>query len=461
MKTSLTCAFVSLLPLISAQYILEDDYEPSSFASMFDFFTAADPTNGYVTYVDQETAESTGLFSTSNGTVYMGVDSTNVASGSGRSSLRLTSQKSYNQGLVILDLAHMPGGQCGSWPAFWMLGPDWPNNGELDIIENVNSATTNIMTLHTDSGCTISSSGTFSGLVTTDNCDVNAPNQATNQGCSIQSSNTATYGVGFNENGGGIYATEWTSLGISIWYFPRSAIPSDILAGTPTPENWGMPLSTFSGGCDIDEHVDNMQIVFDTTFCGDWAGNAWSTDATCSPLGATCVDYVQNNPSAFVETYWSVNSLKVYQQSGSQASSPAVLTFTPTATVAPSNGLPTTTIYATATTTEPLLPSPSTFTISPSYTSYTESIISSYSASSPSTWSTTTSVSTSISTWSTFIQTPTTLTTFTTAAWTTSSNGPSGNTWSQWGQNTQPTGWSEWQGSPGGNWPGSPAGWGQ
>ena len=51
----------------------------------------------------------------------MGVDHTNVASGAGRASVRLTSEKSYNHGLVILDLAHMPGGICGTWPALYVV----------------------------------------------------------------------------------------------------------------------------------------------------------------------------------------------------------------------------------------------------------------------------------------------------------------------------------------------------
>lgn len=38
----------------------------------------------------------------------------------------------------------------------WMTGPNWPINGEIDIIEDVNSATVNGMTLHTDAGCSVS-----------------------------------------------------------------------------------------------------------------------------------------------------------------------------------------------------------------------------------------------------------------------------------------------------------------
>jgi len=105
-----------LASLSTAGYVLEDDYATDSFFSKFSFFTGADPTKGFVKYVDQSTAQSSGLINTNNGAIYMGVDHTNVAS-SGRASVRLTSTKSYNHGLIILDAAHMPGGICGTWPA--------------------------------------------------------------------------------------------------------------------------------------------------------------------------------------------------------------------------------------------------------------------------------------------------------------------------------------------------------
>ena len=54
----------------------------------------------------------------------------------GRDSVRIHSNKAYDESLIILDLQHMPEG-CATWPAFWTLsqkGP-WPQGGELDIIE--------------------------------------------------------------------------------------------------------------------------------------------------------------------------------------------------------------------------------------------------------------------------------------------------------------------------------------
>lgn len=112
-----------------------------------------DPTHGYVNYVDKATAQTEGLISVSNGKVTMKADSTKTASGRGRDSVRVTSTEQYTHGLVVLDLEHMPANACGIWPAFWMTGPSWPSNGEIDIIEGVNYQSQNAMTMHSNTGC--------------------------------------------------------------------------------------------------------------------------------------------------------------------------------------------------------------------------------------------------------------------------------------------------------------------
>lgn len=75
----------------------------------------ADPTAGYVNYVNQTTATNNGYINSNNDLVYIGVDSTNVVNGTGRDSVRITSNAVYNYGLFALDVAHMPGGICGTW----------------------------------------------------------------------------------------------------------------------------------------------------------------------------------------------------------------------------------------------------------------------------------------------------------------------------------------------------------
>lgn len=113
---------------------------------------------------------------------------------------------------------------------------------------------------------------------------------------------------------------EWTSDHIAVWFFPRYAIPEDISADAPTPANWGPPAARFVSqggtGCNLDDYFVNNNIVFTNTFCGDWSGapDVWNNNPVCSALAPTCVDYVNNNPAAYENAYWSVNSVKVFQQ---------------------------------------------------------------------------------------------------------------------------------------------------
>ncbi|KAH0253932.1 endo-1,3(4)-beta-glucanase, partial [Aureobasidium melanogenum] len=318
----------SFVNLSIAGYVLQDDYNSAAFFDMFDFFTYSDPTHGFVQYIDQGTAWNTGLISNSNDKVYIGVDHTNVQP-NGRPSIRLTSKNAYNSGtLVILDLEHMPGNACGAWPAFWMVGPNWPNGGEIDIIEGVNTQNHNAMTLHTADGCSIYDNGNFTGSLWSDDCYVNAPGQTDNEGCQITTSNYNTYGDGFNNVGGGVYAMEWTDEAISIWFFQRGSIPANVQSGNPSPDStWGKPLSQFTGCCDIPEFFSDQQIVFDVTFCGDWAGSVWSSDSTCSALSGSCTDYVANNPQAFGNAYWSINSLQVFEQTAKSSGKVALPSF--------------------------------------------------------------------------------------------------------------------------------------
>ena len=168
------------------------------------------------------------------------------------------------------------------------------------------------MALHSRGGCSIVNTNDFSGHIQYYNCDVNAPGQPTNAGCNIKSDLPLTYGTSFNSGGGGVYAMEWTSSSIRIWYFRRTHVPSDIINGNPNPNSWPTPISKFAG-CDFDRYFDSHIITFDMTFCGDWAGNVWSSDGACASRASSCTDFVQNNPQEFKETYWLINSLKVYQ----------------------------------------------------------------------------------------------------------------------------------------------------
>ncbi|KAK1636660.1 tat pathway signal sequence [Colletotrichum phormii] len=303
------------------KYVLHDNYDSSNFFNEFSFFDQPDPTKGSQIYTSAVTANNSGLAGYARGGIYLGVDS--KTKGQGRQSVRVTSNKAFDTGLFVADIQHMPTSSCGVWPAFWMFGPNWPNSGEIDIIEGVNTQESNSVTLHAGPGCSITNDGTISSTTLNDK-DCNSGSAST--GCGQSTSSNQNYGDGFNAIGGGVYAVDFNSQAISVWFFPRSAIPGDVTSGNPVPSSWGQPLAKFNGGsgCDISSHFKQQNLVFNTALCGDWAGKVWEQNAECTALAPQCSDYVAANPQAFTEAFWLINSVKVYQADGGAAAAASV-----------------------------------------------------------------------------------------------------------------------------------------
>ena len=194
----------------SGEYIRTHAVTNSTFLGFFNFFTDSDPTHGFVDFVDQDDALNSGLLKLDNGQIIMAADNVNDTS-TGRRSVRVQSNPTFTEAIFIIDLEHMPSG-CGTWPAFWTVGPNWPSAGEIDIIEGVNRQMHDQTTLHTSEGCDQSNvdPSTFTGAwgkakdgqTNGTNCWVQAPGEFQNAGCAILADDPTSYGAPFNDHKG-------------------------------------------------------------------------------------------------------------------------------------------------------------------------------------------------------------------------------------------------------------------
>ncbi|QIW98873.1 hypothetical protein AMS68_004391 [Peltaster fructicola] len=291
-------------------YRLQETWSGDSFFGNFDYYIQPDPTQGFVTYVNEGIAKAKNLtYSNANTAVIRVDDTTALTRAGGRDSIRLVSKKAYNGGLFLFDVAHVPYG-CGTWPAIWMTSiSNWPTQGEIDIMETVNQGGPNQMTLHTSSGCSMGGQRNQTGTTLTTDCYVRSDS---NGSCAVMGSATSA-GQAFNGVGGGVYALEWRSEGIRMWFFERSNIPANI--GSPDPSSWPAASADFPNtNCDIGSHFNDLHIITNIALCGVWAGAAdvYNGQDHCP---SSCVNYVTANASAFEQAYFTYNSFKIFAAS--------------------------------------------------------------------------------------------------------------------------------------------------
>ncbi|KAF4622601.1 hypothetical protein D9613_009002 [Agrocybe pediades] len=319
MKFSTTFFGASLVHLavgtLTSTYYLKENVVGRDFYSHFDWQAIKDPTHGRVTYVDEPTARGLNLTYASHDTFILRTDATTVLdpAGPGRNSVRITTKNTYTTHVAIFDVRHMPQG-CGTWPAIWATTEtDWPSGGEIDIVEGVNDMGPNAGTLHTVEGCTMPASRPQSGISGQLDCNwlVNY-----NTGCTVKFKSNKSYGPEFNSNRGGWFVMERTEQHISMWFWARDdhRVPLEIKLGLPllNTKTWGLPAAYFPNTeCDLEKFFKAHKIIINLTLCGDWAGetNTWAA----SGCPSTCVDYVNNNPTAFADAYFDFAAMRIYQ----------------------------------------------------------------------------------------------------------------------------------------------------
>ncbi|KAF7346887.1 Glycoside hydrolase family 16 protein [Mycena venus] len=298
---------------LCATYSRSENIVGAGFYNSFNFEAIADPNHGRVNYVSKATAMSQNLtFSSANTFILRGDWKTvlNDSSTTGRNSVRIRSNNAYTTHVSVFDIVHMPQG-CGTWPAIWETNEaNWPNGGEVDIVEGVNDQGNDQVTLHTVAGCTMPASRTQTGTSGQLNCDTSV------NGCSVNVGQAPSYGPTFNADGGGWYAMERTNVFINVWFWSRKAanVPADVSVGgtTVNTSNWGTPVANFPNTtCNFPQFFDAHNIIINLNFCGDYAGQSSVYAASGCP--STCKSYVDNNPEAFSNAYFWFNSINIYQ----------------------------------------------------------------------------------------------------------------------------------------------------
>jgi hypothetical protein len=272
-------------------------------------------------------------------------------------SVRLTSNKTYtkeNQHVFILK-AKLPSGKA-LWPAWWLTGTDegvqntlnakWPTNGEIDIIELVNGNNEFKNVLHMCKNC---ESRWFKGPKLKGKSGEKDWGKITqcqgsySGGCFSGESYDETDTKQLTGNGNlltmdkpeGIFACWWNPKAKTItidstktdvlgtiqfyyWKFDETDYSTEggPLSSSPNPTNWednimagveywkgelpstDLPfpnnLACKNNGDKTDCNFNNMKMVFNTTICGDWAGNAFEGGPD------KCLEYI-NSPKGTTE----------------------------------------------------------------------------------------------------------------------------------------------------------------
>ncbi|KAJ6532701.1 glycoside hydrolase family 16 protein [Mycena vulgaris] len=302
---------------------LKNKLEGSTFLDFFKYDTGTGDNGGAANYVN---GVSEGLAYTSGDQVILAVDT--AESVSARNSLRMVSKTTFNakdNNLFVFDIAHMPA-VCGTWPAVWFTGANWPYDGEIDVVEGVSLYNQNIYSIHTGSGCTIPNSAvsamTNVKIVETGgtNCDANADTA----GCGFSDESSSSFGPGFNSAGGGVFALQFNTDGIKTWFFQAGKVPSDISSSLPNPSTWGTPrMSVPTSSCSPTTYFSDLMMVVDTNLGGTFTEGVWGVDGaggqatSCKTKTGvdTAAEYVKGHGSEFGDAaQWKINGFYVYSQ---------------------------------------------------------------------------------------------------------------------------------------------------
>jgi hypothetical protein len=221
--------------------------------------------------------------------------------------------------LEVTASIQQPSGGLGYWPAFWMLGPgQWPENGEIDIMEDVNSLSEVSGTVHcgTDPGGPCNeSNGIGSGLRACGGCQSGYHTYT----MILNRTNTSNESVTFYLDGNQYYSVSESQIGTSTWqaaFDHNMSVILDLAMGGGYPNgvcNCTTPTSsTASGGTMSVAYVAAYTTTGGTGGGGGGGGGGTGTPGPITGYAGLCVDVRGANSANFTP-------VQVYTCNGSSA----------------------------------------------------------------------------------------------------------------------------------------------
>jgi hypothetical protein len=187
-----------------------------------------------------------------------------------------------------------PGSGAGYWPAFWMLGPgQWPENGEIDIMEDVNALSELSGTIHcgTDPGGPCNEpDGIGSGLVGCGGCQTGYHTYT----MILNRTNTSNESITFYLDGNQYFSVSESQVGTSTWqaaYDHNLSIIFDLAMGGAYPN--GQCGCTTPNGATSSGGTMSVAYVAAYTTSGGGGGTPPPPPPGSGPItgpGGLCVD---------------------------------------------------------------------------------------------------------------------------------------------------------------------------
>src|SRR5580693_4238023 len=200
--------------------------------------------------------------------------------------------------LEVTASIEQPSGGLGYWPAFWMLGPgQWPENGEIDIMEDVNSLSELSGTVHcgVDPGGPCNEpDGIGSGLVGCSGCQTGYHTYT----MILNRTNTSDESITFYLDGNSYFTVTEAQVGTSTWqaaFDHNLSIILDLAMGGAYPNgvcNCTSPTgSTASGG--------TMSVAYVAAYTTTGGGGGGNPTGPITGYAGLCVDVRGANPANY------------------------------------------------------------------------------------------------------------------------------------------------------------------